>query len=392
MIVEQLQQSDIFGSLDAGELARLAPLFREAHYAEGEILFTEGAPADRLFVIVQGKISLEKKIQLGRGGAQRARTATTGYVEAGKTAGWSGLIPLHTYTTAAIAIEPTQAIIADGAQLQNYLEQNPAAGFLVMRKVAELIGSRYKQATDTLTYFVSIVSHELRAPLAAIENYLNVMLDGFAGEVSSKQRRMLERSASRVNDLRSLIGDVVDLARMRPEQIQADFEPLDPAQVGIESIEDVRLAAAEKNIKIKVERPPEFFNIVGARRRMRQVFTNLLTNAIKFSPEGSTVTFRAYYTPDTLVFEVEDEGIGIPVEDQPHIFKDFFRADNVGSVSGLGLGLSIAKKIIDAHQGQIAIQSPYSPNKGGTRFVVSIPHSLPLPKTKSPRQGEENSP
>jgi len=118
---------------------------------------------------------------------------------------------------------------------------------------------------------------------------------------------MLQRSVLRVNDLRSLIGDIVDLARMRPEQIQADFEWLDPGEVGTESIEDVRLAAAEKNVRIKIEPPPQFEKIVGARRRLRQVFTNLLTNAVKFSPSGSTVTFRARYEPETLVFEVEDE-------------------------------------------------------------------------------------
>ncbi len=374
--VELLRRSDIFGELDAGELVRLAALFHETSFAEGETVFAEGEPARQLIIVAQGKLALEKKIQLGRSTAQRARTATTGYVGAGKAAGWSSLTPPHIYTTAAIAIEPTRAIVADGAQLRAYLERNPAVGFQVMGKVAELIGSRYKYATDTLTFFVSIISHELRAPLAAIENYLNVMLDGFAGEISDKQRRMLERSVLRVNDLRGLIGDVVDLARMRPEQIQADFELLDPSEVGTESIEDVRLAAAEKSIKIKVDRPPEFFKIVGARRRLRQVFTNLLTNAIKFSPEGSTVTFRAYYTPETMVFEVEDEGIGIPPDDQPHIFEEFYRADNVGQVAGLGLGLSIAKKIVDAHHGQISITSPYAPDKSGTRFTVSIPRNL----------------
>ena len=135
-------------------------------------------------------------------------------------------------------------------------------------------------------------------------------------------------------DLRGLIGDVVDLARMRPEQIQADFEWFDPGEVGTESIEDARLAAAEKGIRLKVEPPPKFEPIVGARRRMRQVFTNLLNNAIKYAPPDSTVTFRAWYEPDTLYFEVDDEGPGIPSDDLPHIFEDFFRADNVGRYTG----------------------------------------------------------
>jgi signal transduction histidine kinase len=279
--------------------------------------------------------------------------------------------------------------------LRRFLNDNPGVGYRVMRVIAELARARYKSATDTLAYFVSLVSHELRAPLAAIENYLNVMLDGFAGELGDKQRRMLQRSVLRVNDLRSLIGDIVDLARMRPEQIQVDFEWFDPGEVGTESIEDVRLAASEKNVRIKVEPPPRFEKVVGARRRMRQVFTNLLTNAVKFSPPGSTVTFRAYYEPEALMFEVEDEGIGVPTEDQPHIFEDFFRAENVGDVSGVGLGLSIARKIMDAHRGKILVTSPYAEGKTGTRFTVVIPRNLQTPEmrrdaqTSGPGQPEE---
>jgi signal transduction histidine kinase len=121
---------------------------------------------------------------------------------------------------------------------------------------------------------------------------------------------------------------------MRPEQIQADFQWLDPGEVGTESIEDARLAAAEKAVKIRVEPPHSFEPIVGARRRLRQVFTNLLNNAIKFAPVDSTVIFRAYYTPEAVIFEVQDEGPGIPEDEIPYIFQEFFRASNVGETAG----------------------------------------------------------
>ena len=271
----------------------------------------------------------------------------------------------------------------NGPDLRAYLEAHPAAGFKVLNTLAALIGDRYRQATDTLTYFLSIVSHELRSPLAAIENYLQTMLGGFAGELNEKQQRMVKRSTLRVTDLRALIGDVVDLARLRPEQIQADFEWFDPGEVGAESIEDARLAAAEKGVHIRVEPPPKFEPIVGARRRMRQVFTNLLNNAVKFAPSGSTVTFRAWYEPETLYFEVDDEGPGIPPDDLPHIFEDFFRADNVGETPGAGLGLSIAKKIVDAHNGQILVKTLHGESGlSGARFTVVIPRNLETPEMR----------
>jgi signal transduction histidine kinase len=190
---------------------------------------------------------------------------------------------------------------------------------------------------------------------------------------------MLERSVLRIHDLSGLINDLLDLARMRPEQIQAEFVRFNPREFGDRSVEDTRLAAKEKGVTIKVEAPEEFREIVGAPQRLRQVLTNLLNNAIKFSPPGSTVTLRSWETEEELWIEVSDEGIGIPPEDQANIFEDFFRARNVGDVGGAGLGLSIARKIVDAHQGRIWLESPYEEGKPGTKFTVVLPRSLSLP-------------
>jgi signal transduction histidine kinase len=378
--LETLRQYELFQAFTDEELAKIAGLCHEATCAEGDKILVEGQVAEQLFIVSQGKLSLEKRLQLGRGA--KTRLATVGYVGPSQTAGWSTLVPPHIYTSTAICVEPTRLIVLDGAGLRRLAEQNPRTGYKLMNLVAALIKSRYQDATDTLSYFVSIVSHELRAPLAAIENYLNVILDGYAGDVTEKQRRFLERSTLRVNDLRSLISDLVDLARMRPEQIQADFEWFDPEEMGTESVEDVRLAAKEKKIEIDVERPAEFQLVVGALRRLRQVFTNLLSNAIKFSPEGGTVTFRAWEEPDALVLQVADEGMGIPPEEQPYIFEEFFRGRDAAGVAGAGLGLSVAKKIIDAHEGQIEVESPYEGVKSGTRFTVRIPRHLRTPEMK----------
>jgi signal transduction histidine kinase len=377
---ERLRRSDIFRDLADADLAAIAAFCREETYQDGEIVLAEGAAAQKLFIVERGKIALEKKVQIGR--HSTPRNATIGYVEPGKIAGFSTLVAPYTYSTSAVCTEPTRVIAVDGPALRAYLEAHPAAGLKVMSVLATLVGDRYRSATDTLTYFLSIVSHELRSPLAAIENYLHTMLGGFTGELTEKQQRMLKRSILRVTDLRALIGDVVDLARMRPEQIQADFEWFDPGEVGAESIEDVQLAAAEKGIRIRVEPPPKFEPIVGARRRMRQVFTNLLNNAIKFSPPKRTVTFRAWYEPDKLYFEVEDEGPGISPEDLPHIFEDFFRAENASETPGAGLGLSIAKKIMDAHQGEIRVKNLYGEGESGTRFTVVIPRNLQTPEMR----------
>lgn len=380
VIAGRLRQSEIFGGISEADLRNIAGFCRQESYREGDVIMTEGAAATILLVVERGRLALEKKVELGK--TSTPRNATVGYVGPGQVAGFSTLTAPHIYSTSVICIEPTQAIVMDGEEVRAYLISRPEAGLAVMTELASLVAERYRSAIHTLTYFLSIVSHELRSPLAAIENYLNTMVGGFTGEITPKQRHMLQRCVLRVTDLRSLIGDVVDLARMRPEQIQADFEWFDLGEVGTESIEDVRLAAMEKDIHIKVEPPSKFEPVVGARRRMRQVFTNLLNNAIKFSPPQSTIIFRARYEPEAVILEIEDEGPGIPAEDQPHIFGDFYRASNVGAAPGMGLGLSIAHKIIEAHAGRILVTSPWREHGTGTRFTVRIPRNLKTPEMR----------
>jgi signal transduction histidine kinase len=379
IFADRLKYAELFSEVSSPHLFAIAEFCHEESYRDGDTIFFEDQPADKMIIVERGKIALEKRVQIGR--HSTPRNATIDYVGPGQMAGFSTIASPHLFTTSAICIEPTRIIAIDGSKLYEYLELHPEVGLKVLHKIISLVGGRYRRSINTLTYFLSVVSHELRSPLAAIENYIRTILGGFAGEINTKQERMMKRSLLRVLDLRSLIGDVVDLARMRPEQIQADFQWFDPGEVGRESIDDARLAAAEKNISIKGEPPPNFIPMVGARRRMRQVYTNLLNNAIKYSPEGSIVVFRGSYDDDNLIVEVEDQGPGIPEEDLPHIFKDFFRASNVGGAPGTGLGLSISKNIIDAHHGQIyANNITHKDGKTGTRFTVVVPQNLKTPE------------
>ena len=379
VIADRLGKSEVFNALSETALLEIARFCEEEVYQDGQVVFVEGEPAEKMLVVERGKLAIEKKIQLGR--HSTPRNATIAYVNPNQVAGFSTITSPYTHSATVVAIEPTRVCAVHGEKIREYLDSNPEVGYLVIKSLTGLVRGRYRSATDTLTYFLSIVSHELRTPLAAVENYLQTILGGYAGELNSKQERMLNRCVIRVTDLSGLISDVVDLARMRPEQIQADFEWFDPGEVGRESIEDARLAAADKNIQIRIQPPDEFKPIVGGRRRMRQVFSNLLNNAIKFSPPDTAVLFKAWYEKDHLIFEVEDSGPGIPPEDLPYIFTDFFRASNVGDSPGAGLGLSIAKKIMDAHRGIILVENLTTEDGtiSGSRFSVHIPTDLSTP-------------
>ena len=388
---ETLERFDLLSGLPTEVLDFIAQKALDKNYKEGELIFSEGASADHLYLILSGKVSLEMKVQLGQTGT--VRRATIGVVGPWHTVGWSSLVYPYEFTASGVCLQETKVLAIPKEALRFLISQYPEAGCDLMERVASITRARLFSATSTLTYFLSIVSHELKRPIAAVENYLQITLDGYAGDISDKQRRLLERSAIRLSDLRSLISDILDFARMQPEQIRADFEIVDPLEIGTEAFEEVRLAASQKNIRLKATGPNEYTPIVATKRRLRQVISNLLANAIKFSPEESTVTLAAREESGMLVVEILDEGMGIPAQDQPHIFDDFYRANNVEEVSGAGLGLSIAKKIMIAHEGQIEVQSPYETGKSGTKVTIRIPQTLPLPKDRGamPKDGKTSN-
>ena len=219
--------------------------------------------------------------------------------------------------------------------------------------------------------FLSIAAHDLKAPLTAIQGFLWIMLGGYAGDISDKQKHMLERSTYRINELLNLISDLLDIPRIETGQIVPEMKEISLRQVVRNSLQGQREFAREKGIKLKVELPETVSKINGSSSRLQQVINNLVGNAISYTPEG-TVTLRVEERDKDVQVEVMDTGIGIPPEDLSQVFNDFFRASNV-EVKGTGLGLSIAKRIVDAHEGKIWCESPCPGTNKGSRFVFILP-------------------
>jgi signal transduction histidine kinase len=219
--------------------------------------------------------------------------------------------------------------------------------------------------------FLSIAAHDLKAPLTAIQGFLWVMLGGFAGQINEKQKNMLERSTKRINELLNLISDLLDIPRIETGQIVQEMKEISLRQVIRDSIEGQRNLAKEKGLQLKVELPEALPKIRGSSPRLKQVVTNLVNNAIIYTPEG-TVTVRIKELDKEIQVEVMDTGIGIPPQDLTRMFEDFFRASNV-ETKGTGLGLSIAKRIIEAHGGKIWVECPCPEYNRGSKFAFTLP-------------------
>lgn len=222
--------------------------------------------------------------------------------------------------------------------------------------------------------FVAMVSHELRSPLSAIQQQLTVIDRGMAGEVTERQRAMLSRSHQRVEGLMALINDLLDLARIEAGCVIARRGPIEIQPLVEHTVELYREMAVEKGLGLTYEPSPSLPCVVGDRDALEEVFTNLLSNAIAYTPSGGEIKVTQGKRGDYVCVDVSDTGVGIPPEAIPKIFDRFYRVkdERTRHVVGTGLGLPIVKGIVEAHLGFVEVES--EPGKGST-FRVLIPES-----------------
>ena len=219
--------------------------------------------------------------------------------------------------------------------------------------------------------FLAIAAHDLKAPLTAIQSYFWVMLGGFSGELNDKQKHMLERSSKRVSELLELISDLLDIPQIEAGRIVNEMVDVSLLQVVKRALDDLQISAKQKKVKLKAKLPQSLPKINGSVPHLQRVVTELLTNAINYSPEGM-VTIMVKEEDDDIRVEVTDNGIGIPAAELPQTFDDFFRASNV-QTKGTGLGLPIAKRTVEAHGGRIWVESPCPETNIGSKFTFTLP-------------------
>jgi hypothetical protein len=224
--------------------------------------------------------------------------------------------------------------------------------------------------------FISLVSHELRTPLTSIRGYLELLLDGGAGHLSDDQARFLAVVDRNSKRLMHLVGDLLFLAQIEAGKLALELGEVDLEHLVAECVEGAQPFADEKGIELtaSVEATP---TMVGDRERLGQVLDNLVSNALKFTSGGGSVSVRISSHQGEAVVEVEDDGMGISPDDQDLLFDRFFRSSEATerAIPGTGLGLTIAKAIVERHDGAIEVES--TPGEGTTMRV-----RLPVRNTK----------
>jgi PAS domain S-box-containing protein len=219
--------------------------------------------------------------------------------------------------------------------------------------------------------FVASVSHELRTPLTSIKGYLELVLDGEAGDLNEEQRVYLDTVNRNSERLLGLVGDLLFVAQADAGRLDLILGDVDLGTLAHESVESARPAAAAKRIRLELL-ADELPSFRGDQARLAQLFDNLVSNALKFTPEGGSVTVSLTHSEGRAVLEVRDTGIGIPAAEQEELFGRFFRARGATdrAIQGTGLGLSIARTIAESHGGQIGFESVEGV---GTTFRIELP-------------------
>ncbi|HOE56799.1 MAG TPA: ATP-binding protein [Bacillota bacterium] len=246
-------------------------------------------------------------------------------------------------------------------------EQNEAEGaMLVLQDVTE------QEKLDKMRKeFVANVSHELRTPITTIKSYTETLLDG-ALDNKEYTLNFLKVINSESERMTRLVKDLLQLSKLDYDKMEWNMKNLDLLNMIKDCVQKMEIAARQKNQSLSFEAVGELCEITGDKDRIEQVIINIISNAIKYTPDNGAIKVKAGRVDDKVEIRIADTGLGIPREDLPRLFERFYRVDKARSraMGGTGLGLSIARNIVEAHRGTIRIESEYGK---GSEVIINLP-------------------
>lgn len=229
-----------------------------------------------------------------------------------------------------------------------------------------------KEINQRQSDFVSMVAHEIRSPMNSVLAQIKVIRDGLAGDVSQKQSEILGRASEKIKGLVTLASELLDLATREAGLIALEKNSCNIAEILKDQVEFHQEKARAKGLQLELEPLPNLQPVLANKQNMEEVFSNLITNAINYTPGEGKITVSARPEKHHLCITVSDTGLGIEKEELKRIFDRFYRVKNEKTryIVGTGLGLPIVKSIVEAHDGMIRVES--QPDQG-TTFYVYIP-------------------
>ncbi len=229
--------------------------------------------------------------------------------------------------------------------------------------------TKEKELNDLKSRFVSMVSHEFRTPLATILSSLALVKKYIENNDFEKQEKHIDRIKTSVNNLTDILNDVLSLSKLEEGKVMISPEEFDVTEFVQEVIQDIQ-TIAKNGQTLQYEHLDGLSYISIDKKILRHILFNLISNAVKFSPEDKPVIISTSTKNNQFCLIVQDQGIGISDEDQKHLFESFFRAENAVNIQGTGLGLNIVARYVELLEGKIYVESKLDE---GTKFTICIP-------------------
>lgn len=258
--------------------------------------------------------------------------------------------------------------------IQNALRYEEIQGFAarlqkeVNQATAELQKNNQKlrELDESKDEFISMASHQLRTPLTAVKGYLSLLIDGDGGKVSATQKNMLNQAYNSSQRMVNLIADLLNVSRLKTGKFVIDTAPTNLVSLVSSEIDQLKAAAKIKRHSLVFKHSGDFPELMLDEVKIRQVIMNFVDNSIYYTPEGGKIEINLKQDVNNVYFTIKDNGIGVPADEKPNLFTKFYRANNARQTrpDGTGLGLFMAKKVVDAQGGHIIFDS--TQNRGST--------------------------
>lgn len=247
---------------------------------------------------------------------------------------------------------------------------------------------RLKELDETKDDFISMASHQLRTPLTSVKGYLSMVLEGDAGRLTKMEKEMLGQAFFSSQRMVYLIADLLNVSRLKTGKFIIEPTVVNLATLVEQELDQLKETAASRKLTLSFDRPKDFPDVMLDETKIRQVIMNFVDNAIYYTQAGGHIEVKLIDKPSVIELKVEDNGIGVPASEKPHLFTKFYRAGNARKArpDGTGLGLFMAKKVIISEGGSIIFES--EAGKGSTfgfmfsKTKIAVPDHMSRPENK----------
>jgi signal transduction histidine kinase len=365
---------------------------REESYAAGSVICREGDPGDALFIVRQGRVAVLKEVGNGD-------HTLLGYRGTGEILGEVSLVGQQPRTASLIAADDTELICVAAEDFPGLMDQHPGIGQAILKVLSDRLqaadlartsifheerafeqrlerasgeAARLAELARVRQETIEIIAHDLRTPLTVIDGCLQMLRSNLSEEGQPQAIDMLDLAERSSSKLMALLEELLSAARREVPTVMLIREPVDVAGLLSVAVESARVSAKDAKIKIGLEVAPGLPSPVGDRAQLDRVTSNLLDNALSYTPTGGRILVGASANHNEIRVSITDTGPGVPREHRELIFERFSRVPgSKGRKLGFGLGLHFCRQVIEAHRGQIWVEA--GPEDVGSRFIYTLP-------------------